>query len=276
MARPLTFCLVLVAVAAGAACPAAGAAARTRGVTYGGMTSAHVPLVITLSADGKHVVKMADMWTAPCTAGGTMTIGGAIATKLDVDSHGRFAAEGSKGVTVGGDRTWFLEQHATGTVNGHAMSGTWTVDLRRYDTTGALADSCATSFTYRARAAAGRIYGGVTSQDLPVVVTVAPGRTKVRRIDFGWSSTCRSDTFIQFPDTVSNFRLVGGRFRGVFGASDKGSQGEELRLAYAVRGSVTRARVSGRMSVRFTVHDATGNLTDSCASGAFSYTASSG
>jgi hypothetical protein len=205
-----------------------------RGVTYGGLTSAHDPIVFKLSRDGKHLVKMVKVWEAPCSAGGSVRLGSTARTRLNIDKHGGFEASSSNGVTVEAGRTWFLEQHFTGRVSGHALSGSWHVDMRRYDATGTLADRCHTTFTFKTTAAKGRVYGGVTSQDLPVLLRVAPRAAEVRHVDFAWQSDCSSGAFLQLTDRVSHFKIAHRRFGDDFGFSTT-DHGEKLRVAYTLR-----------------------------------------
>ena len=276
MRRPLFVCLVLIA---GASClgPATAAAAvPDRGVTYAGLTSAHDPIVFTLSRDGKHLVKMNKVWDAPCTGGGSLRLGGSAKANLSVDKHGDFGGTSSEGVTLGPGRTWFLDQHFKGRVRGHALSGAWHIDMRRYDATGALAMRCRTTFTFKATAAKGRIYGGVTSQDLPVLLRIAPRAGKVRHIDFAWETDCSSGVFFQTSQRMSNLDIVHGRFGDDRGSSATTDDGEKLRLEYTVRGALSGARAAGRLGVRFTVRASSGKLIDDCNSGRLSYKVSSG
>jgi hypothetical protein len=276
MRRPLFVCLVLIA---GASClgPAtAVAAVPDRGVTYAGSTSAHDLIVFKLSCDGKHLVKMVKVWDAPCSGGGSLRFGSSAEASVSIDRTGEFAATSSDGVTIETGRTWFLDQHLKGRVRGHALSGSWHVDMRRYDAAGTLAVRCHTSFTFKATAAKGRIYGGVTSQDLPVLIRVAPRAAQVRHVDFAWESDCSSGDFLQTSDRVSNFKIVHGRFGDDFGSSTTTDEGEKLRLDYTVRGALRGARAAGRLGVRFTVRGSSGKLIDDCNSGSVSYKVSSG
>lgn len=273
--RPLFVCLVILA---GTAClePAiAAAAAPHRGVTYAGLTSRHDPIVFKLSRDGKHVVKVVKVWDARCSAGGSIRLGNSVRMSLRIDKDGHFAASSSGGVTVGEGRTWFLDQRFKAKVRDRALSGSWHIDLRRYDATGTVADQCTTSFTFETTAAKGRIYGGVTSQDLPVLIRVAPRGTRVRHVDFAWEADCTSGAFLQLTDRESDFKIAHDRF-GDFRSFGTVSDNEKLRLAHTVRGTLRGADVKGRLGVRFTVRDMSGNLVDDCNSGVFSYTASSG
>jgi hypothetical protein len=268
------FLLVASAVLATGASPAFAATSK-RAITYAGSTSNDNPIVVHLTPDRKQIDRFVTMWDAPCTAGGSFEMGAPIAVVSKIGKDGSF--EASREVdTPSGDTVHLLSMAVKGRVKERAASGTWSITLQEYDPAGALVDTCAVRFTFKAAAALGRVFGGVTSQDLPVVIELSKGGSSVRHMHFGWDATCKPDGLFEFGDTLLNLRLTNDRFGGAFAFDVNQPEGEKLRLAYTLRGTLLGTRARGTLRVRATARDAAGAVTTSCDTRAITWKVASG
>jgi hypothetical protein len=130
------------AMARAATVHAVGAAAV--GNVYGGFTSQHDPVVLELSANRRHVGRMAAALDLTCTSGGGFTAAPQLGP-LPVTKSGRFSRTLGP-VTQRNDdgTTTDYSEHMTGKLN-HAktkISGTWSLKGVDHDATGAVTDTC--------------------------------------------------------------------------------------------------------------------------------------
>jgi hypothetical protein len=128
----------------------------------------------------------------------------------------------------------------------------------------------------RSAATAGVNYGGVTSQEFPVIVEVNKKGRKVVRAVIAIRLTCTSGGIVIVPDSYSTLRIKKRKFSASFGpTTQRNPDGTTLDLEGAMDGafSSSRTKVSGHWSFKGTEHDATGAITDTCDSGSVSWNA---
>lgn len=126
-------------------------------------------------------------------------------------------------------------------------------------------------------AAGGTVYGGVTAQGFPVVIETSKNGRKVVRAAIALRLPCTAGGFFTVPDgymgmSVSKMRKFGASFGPETNRNDDGTTTD---FEGSVRGAFNKARTkaSGKWSVKATVHDAAGAITDTCASGSISWAA---
>ena len=131
----------------------------------------------------------------------------------------------------------------------------------------------------RIAAAAVPMLGGLTSQDLPVVVRVARNRGVVRRALATLELTCRpsGDDFL-IPDDWRGVPISGsGRFRADFsGSPEPVDQNQTVTASGFIRGRFSRGRttVAGSWGATWVYRDATsGAVADTCTSGTVRFSA---
>jgi hypothetical protein len=121
----------------------------------------------------------------------------------------------------------------------------------------------------------GTVFGGLTSQDWPVIVEVDLRRPKVNRIVAGVQMQCTSGV-LRVPDRWNDLRVKRGKFGASFGPeSQPNDDGTTTTLEGAVSGKFNRSRtrVSGTWSEKATFRDAAGVVTDTCDSGVVNWSA---
>ena len=124
--------------------------------------------------------------------------------------------------------------------------------------------------------AIGGIYGGVTSQDFPVVVDVNRRRSRVVRAVIAIRTSCTSGGFVTVPDGYRNVSVRRGKFSASFGpTTQRNDDGTTSDLEGTMSGTFnsSRTKVSGKWTFKATDHDAAGAVTDTCDSGSVSWSA---
>jgi hypothetical protein len=126
-------------------------------------------------------------------------------------------------------------------------------------------------------ATAGASYGGLTSQDFPVIVEVNKTRRKVVRTVIAIRLTCTSGGFVTTPDTYGRLPIgKTGKFSMSFGPeTQRNDDGTTTDFEGSVSGAFNsdRTKVSGTWSYKATDHDASGAITDTCDSGSVDWSA---
>jgi hypothetical protein len=126
-------------------------------------------------------------------------------------------------------------------------------------------------------AAAGVSYGGVTSQDFPVIVEVSKSRRKIVRTVIAIRLTCTAGGFATLPDSYGRLSVSkSGKFSTSFGpVIERNPDGTTVDFEGTVSGAFNsgRSKVSGSWSFKATHHDAAGAITDICDSGSVSWSA---
>jgi hypothetical protein len=125
--------------------------------------------------------------------------------------------------------------------------------------------------------AAGGSYGGVTSQNFPVVLETARHGRQVARAIVAIRLTCVSGAFITTPDSFQKLTISKkGKFGASFGPetlrNDDGTT-TDLEGSISGRFNSSRTRATGTWTFKATDHDGAGAVTDTCDSGEVSWTA---
>lgn len=260
---------VVAPAAALAACILGSGAAASRAATttvFAGSTSAdHYPLV--LKVRGGRIVAVATMFRAPCSSGRHYSFGGDLRlTKKPIPIRkGRF--DGSFVVPeklVGGQTsaiTFFLK----GTQKGSKLIGTLRAGAGIGSDPAGPADTCVTpSLAFTIVHRTGIVYGGTTSQGLPVVLELARSRTRVQHLHIGWRAACASGAGFQFVDFLHGGALTDGAFGGSFSTDADASGGGSFHSDYGVTGKVSKTAGTGKLKVTVTERDAAGAVQDTC------------
>ena len=125
--------------------------------------------------------------------------------------------------------------------------------------------------------AAGVLYGGLSSQRLPVVLEVSRNGLRVVRVTIAIRLQCTSGGIVVTPDSYGDVSIrSNGRFRAAFGPQViRNDDGTTTDLEGRFSGAVNRAgtRASGTWQFKATSRDAAGAVTDTCDSGTITWRA---
>jgi hypothetical protein len=125
-------------------------------------------------------------------------------------------------------------------------------------------------------ATVGVSYGGLTSQDFPVVIEVNSRRTQVVRADIAIRTSCTAGGFVITGDGYARLRIRRGKFSASFGpVTRRNPDGTTVDLEGTISGifNSSRTKVSGIWAFKATEHDAVGAVTDTCDSRTVSWSA---
>jgi hypothetical protein len=130
---------------------------------------------------------------------------------------------------------------------------------------------------HAARPHPGGTYGGLTPQDWPVVMTVSASGRAITGANIGLDSTCTSSDGRSDTDAYQRIEVSRtGAFSVSFGPQDDPNADgtvEESSGFLKGRLDARRQRITGTWELKTLTKDAAGNVTDSCDSGAVSFTA---
>jgi hypothetical protein len=272
---------------------AAPAPALAGSAVYGGSTSAGAAIVIKADKKAKKLRSAVVSWKANCDDGRRFPVAvplkavtaepgftpGFRELATSRNGKGRFA-----GTQVGslnmGDSGGLLTASYSGKLTKTRATGTLDATITVVENaTGNTITTCRTgSVRYSASRSPGRVFGGSTSQDHPVVVRLDARRRKVADLLFGWeSATCKpDDLYLSVDEKFGDFALGGGNFGDAFNVGYSPDGGGEGKVAYDISGRVARTRANGRVRVNLTETDATGAVTTACDSGIVPWEAISG
>jgi hypothetical protein len=126
-------------------------------------------------------------------------------------------------------------------------------------------------------AAAGLVYGGLTSQGWPVVIEVSKNRRRVARATAALHLTCTDGASGSLTDSygrllVNKRRKFSARFGPTHVRQDDGTISD---FAGSISGTFNRARtrVSGKWRLQITDHDSSGAVIHECGSGSVRWSA---
>jgi hypothetical protein len=145
--------------------------------------------------------------------------------------------------------------------------------------TAAVAATAAPSQGSSAASSAARVgvsYGGVTSQDFPVVVDVNRRRSRVVRAVIAIRLSCTAGGFNTVPDGYTKLSIRRGKFSASFGpVTQRNDDGTTTDFEGTISGTFksSRRKVSGTWAFKATEHDTAGAVTDTCDSGSVSWSA---
>jgi hypothetical protein len=119
-------------------------------------------------------------------------------------------------------------------------------------------------------------YGGVTSQDFPVVVDVNRRRSRVVRAVIAIRLSCTAGGFVVTPDGYTKLSIRRGKFSASFGPTpQRNPDGTTTDFEGTISGTFNskRTKVSGTWAFKATFRDAAGAVTNTCDSGSVSWRA---
>ncbi len=123
----------------------------------------------------------------------------------------------------------------------------------------------------------GHVYGGITPQNWPVVLTLDKSAKKVTRIVIGLDMTCTSNENFGTTDGFTNVTINSkSRFKAKFGPQRIDAAGTPADVQGAITGrrSKDRTSIKGTWNYKVTFYDAAGTtVTDTCDSGLVSWKA---
>lgn len=260
---------------------------------FGGSTAAGEPIVLKTDAKAKKLRSAAIGWRAECADGRFFPFGAeltAVANEpgftpnpdellTSKNAKGRFAGT-QMGVMDLGELVAPISIELAGKMRSGRASGTLRATVSIVDkATGAELTTCETgSQKWSASRDAGRIYGGMTSQDQPVVVRLDRKGKRVGDLIIAWeTSTCEPpDRFLRVPESFTGFAVRSRRFSGSFDDTVSTDDGGRIAFAYNVAGKVSRRSIAGTLTVNLTGTDAAGATSLTCDTGAVSWRTSTG
>lgn len=264
--------------------------AHAKRAVFGGSTKARESIVLTADARMKRLKSAVIAWEAACDDGRrfrTATSLTAVAPTPGFDASGRelLMSRNGRGRFAGaqfvgydlGDLEAAVTVHLAGRFRAAEASGTLSAEVTIYDkASGATAGACKSETVgWEAARGPGRIYGGKTSQDEPVVVRVDAGRKRVSDVLTGWATTSCTpeDHFFTIGERYAGFRLAGGQFGHSWGEAYNRDGGGTMHFAYALAGRVGSRSAHGSLRVTITGVDAAGATDVTCDTGRLTWTA---
>jgi hypothetical protein len=279
--------LLLAADPAGAKAPA-----RPLGTIYAGTTSKTAPFVLTLGRNGR--LRAVNLYAdTACDDGGqflyvkrgrfaakppsTPVVGGATLSPSTVSRTGTFNATGIGNETdIDGNLAGaVILLHGKLTPAGG--SGTLSVQLTSLNADGSVRYQCDSGpLRWKAASRAGRAFGGMTSDGMPVVLQLDPAATRVAHFTVGWETACRpSGGFAHFATDLIDYTIADGAFGDTFtdGPDDMGN-GVTRTVTITLSGRVAAHSASGTFRLSGTDVSATGDPPDdTCDTGPLSWNA---
>ena len=259
---------------------------------FGGSTSAGEAIVITTDAKAKKLRSAVTSWVAPCRNGMyfpsvsaltpvTATVGtmaGPDDLVMGLNAKGRFIGT-QMAVWDLGDLTAFVSVDLSGKLRTRRSAGKLKATVSVRDkASGTEVTTCETgSLRWSASRSPGRIYGGKTTQDEPVVARLDRRRTTVTELLMGWhSDRCEPPYYFRLGARYRGLGVRSGHFASTDDESYRMDDGGALAYHYELAGSVARRSVSGSLHVTVTGTDAAGATTLTCDSGQVSWKAATG
>ena len=278
--------LVAALITLGGTQPALAATA-----VFGGTTNAHEAIVVRADGKARKLRSLVIAWEAPCTDGTRFAEAIELAPAarssvprphdllIDRNRGGRFAGAHVVGYSAG-PRNAAVAVETSGRLQPRRAAGTLSASVTLLDSaTGVQQATCKTgTLEWTAGRSPGRIYGGKTAQDEPIVVRLDRRRTTVADVHVGWqSASCQPpDNFVRLADRLTDFPLRKGRFGDTWEQSFDLAGGAKASLSYAVRGRLARTSSRGMLQVTVKETDAAGAVTMACDSGAVRWRAATG
>jgi hypothetical protein len=126
-------------------------------------------------------------------------------------------------------------------------------------------------------ASPGHVFGGVTPQNWPIVVTLDKSAKKVTRIVIGLDMTCTSNENFGTTDGFTNIKISSkNTFKATFGPQRIDAAGTPADITGAITGRRAKDKrsIKGTWNYKVTFYDAAGTtVTDTCDSGLVSWKA---
>jgi hypothetical protein len=283
---------VAAAVAATAALAlTAPSPAHARNAVFGGSTDAREPIVLTTDARKTKLKSAVIAWVAKCDGGkgfrAAVQLTPVVTTAgfppgerdLQMSRNGkrRFAGTQHAGYDLGGDQMASVTVRLAGGFRAAKASGTLSAEVSIFDAASqARTEGCRTgTVRWSATRSPGKIYGGKTSQEEPLVVRVDAGHNMVSDVMTGWQTPdCTpADNFFTLSEDFRSFPLTAGRFAHDWGEQYLRDDGGTVRFAYALAGEVAARSAHGSLQVTVTGTDAAGATDLTCDTGPVTWTA---
>jgi hypothetical protein len=262
---------------------------------YGGSTNGYEPIVINADKAGKKLRSAVIGWRADCGGDkGYFADGSAVAAAkrspgfsagaddLVMTRNGKRRFSGTQELGFSGDTSVAAATiKLDGKLGAKSASGTLSATVAIADlATRAPIATCQTGrLRWKATRAPGRVYGGKTSQNQPVVARVDAKRKRVTNVLVSWeSSSCQPEPGkVHFGESLTNFGIAStGRFADTWASSEPMSDGGKVQTSYALTGRVSRRSTSGTLHFGVTWLDPAGASTQSCDSGNVTWKAATG
>ena len=290
---PITSRAAGIAIAGAAAAAITPSPALARNAVFGGSTSKGAPIVITADKKAKTLRSAVVSWRAVCDDGRGFPIGvplepvaadpgfspGFRELATSRNGKGRFAGTQVGGLDMG-DHVAALEAKYTGKLSAKRAGGTIdaTITMIEKASRNVVATCRTGTVRWSATRSPGRVFGGSTAQDLPVVVRLDAKRRAVADLLYNWeSATCKpDDVYLNANEDFSSFPLQSGRFGDAFDQTYTPDGGGDGKASYDITGRVARTRASGSVRVNVTETDPAGAVTMACDSGTVPWEAVSG
>ncbi len=281
------------AAGATAAVLATSSSARAADAVYGGSAGSEDPIVVKTDSKSTEMRSIIVSWRAACADGmgypdsGELTAAEPTAgfspgpqdLLISRNAKGRFKGTQLASADLGAAVAAVVVE-VEGKLKPTRASGTLSAVVKIVDkATGADITSCQTGKQrWAASRAPGVVYGGVTSQDQPVVVRLNAQRKRVNDVITTWVAPCTpSEGFFRIPDHFVNFAVKStGRFGNPFSADFPMDAGGKRHYDYSITGRVTKKAAKGTLQVKISETDAAGATTDSCDSGGVTWSAATG
>jgi hypothetical protein len=260
---------------------------------FGGSTADGEAIVLKTDVKAKKLRSAVIAWRAECADGALFPLGielTAVASRpgftpshddlvVSRNAKGRFAGTQIAAMDLG-DRVAAFSVELSGKLRSGRASGRLRATVSIVEkATGTGVMTCDTgSVKWSASRDAGRIFGGKTMQDEPVVVRLDRKGKRVADLMVAWASTtCEPpDRFLRFPEAWSGFVVKARRFSATFDDAFTTDDGGRLVYAYDLGGTVSRRSIKGTLQVTVTGTDAAGATDMTCDSGAIDWRASTG
>jgi len=278
----MTFRPSLIGAATILALSAAAPAAAAPVQVYGGHTAQDAPIALRVAGSGRTLTQLLVHVRAPCDDGNgatwsgaasfaafappTINLGANVFSPARISRRGAFRATGMARDTYG-DKLGTVTQTIRGTIRRGVAHGTFAATIEIIDpATGAKVTSCRSgTLRWAARSAPGRVYAGLTSARLPIVIERSRSGRKVNSMWVSWAAPCQNAGGWAVAEELVNFPVSGaGRFGDTFSDEMKVDGVGTNAFAYRLAGTAGASRAAGTLRVEITEKDAAGATTDTC------------
>lgn len=280
------------AVATMATTLGAAPGALAANAVFGGSVNSGEAIVVNADKSAKKLKSVVVSWRAKCGDGMGLPMASALTSTsaspgfsphpddllVTRNGRGRFAGTQMFGLDLGDARAAVMVKVA-GKLGAKSASGTLSAQAAILDSaTGDTRTTCSTGpLRWKASRAPGRVYGGKTSQDEPLVAKLDARRKRVTDVLVGWGGECKPDGYVHIPDQLHNFTLAKtGRFGDTWTESYHLDDGGSRKFDYAITGRLAKRAGSGQLRVTITEADAGGATTATCDTGLMRWKAITG
>ena len=281
-----TLALTTFPLAAASPAPAAGG-------VFGGATSGDEAIVVETDRTAKRLRGAVVAWVAPCEDGRRFSDASSLepvaaepgftpgADDLVVTRNRRGRFSGTQTTVHRTDAVSIVaELELSGRLRTRRASGTLAATATVVDrASGDVVTTCGSgSQSWSASRSPGRIFGGRTAQDEPVVARLDRKRRRLTDLRVGWETAgCQPpDRYLRLGEHFVDVAVRSRRFGGSFDESYPIEGGGAIAFAYELSGSVARRTLRGRLRVSVNETDAAGATTVTCDSGQVRWKAMTG